>query len=183
MIRVGVWAAVSSRPQADESKESLPSQQAQGREFAAEKGGEVVRVYEVPGHTRDLIFYADAAEQMPAYAELRRDVEAGRLDVLWYSLLRGKPVRVQRYDLKSSTLLMDLRRSAASIGSGTDAVDYCFVLLSSEKHLTSFCSRLFQLTNPDHSRTRRCWGRLPVPPSASINMGAPACPGRNKPQP
>lgn len=83
ITRVGVWAAVSSRPQADADKESLPSQVAQGEQFAANHGGEVVARYEVPGHSRDLIFYHDAEAVMPAYAELRRDIDAGHLDVLW----------------------------------------------------------------------------------------------------
>jgi DNA invertase Pin-like site-specific DNA recombinase len=83
LLRIGVWAAVSSRPQADESKESLPAQVGQGERFAAEHGGEVVATYRVPGHSRDYIFYSEAEQTMPAYAELRQDVHAGRLDVLW----------------------------------------------------------------------------------------------------
>lgn len=81
--RIGVWAAVSTLAQAAEDKISLESQEQQGREFAEAVGGEVVAVYTVPGHSRDLWRWSDAESQMVAYANLRRDVEASRIDVLW----------------------------------------------------------------------------------------------------
>lgn len=79
-LRIGVWAAVSSKPQAE--KVSLGDQERQGREFAASIGGDVVTVYQT-AHTRDIIFYHDAEAQMDSYRQLREDVEAGRLDLLW----------------------------------------------------------------------------------------------------
>lgn len=82
-LRVGVWAAVSSRKQAADDKVSLPDQERQGREFADAIGGEVVAVYTVAGHTREYIFYNAAAADMEAYQDLLDDVLAGRLDVLW----------------------------------------------------------------------------------------------------
>lgn len=81
--RVGIWCAVSSRPQADPDKASLGAQEEEGRQFAEAIGGMVVRVYRVPGHSRDITFYEDAAKQMDAYRELREDVFNGRLDVLF----------------------------------------------------------------------------------------------------
>jgi len=81
-LRVGVWCAVSSTGQATDDKVSLPSQEQMGKEFAASLEGTVCAVYVVPGHTRDITFYEDAARQMEAYRKLRDDVLAKRLDVL-----------------------------------------------------------------------------------------------------
>lgn len=79
--RVGVWCAVSSRPQA-EDKESLPAQRRAGEEFARALGGEVVAIYEVPGHSRDYWSWFDAEKEMPAYRQVREDLQAGKLDVV-----------------------------------------------------------------------------------------------------
>ena len=80
--RVGIWCAVSSKPQATEDKSSLQDQEAAGRRFAATVG-EAVAVYLVPGHSRTMWRWEEAERQMPAYRELRQDVEANRIDVLW----------------------------------------------------------------------------------------------------
>lgn len=82
-LRIGVWCAVSSQAQAAEDKVSLDDQEQAGREFAAAVGGEVVAVYRVPGHSRDIIFYHDAERAMAAYADLHRDVDAETIDVLF----------------------------------------------------------------------------------------------------
>ncbi|NIV30269.1 MAG: recombinase family protein, partial [Anaerolineae bacterium] len=80
--RVGIWCAVSSKPQAAEDKSSLQDQERAGRRFAATVG-EAVAVYRVPGHSRTMWRWEDAESAMPAYRELRQDVEAQRIDVLW----------------------------------------------------------------------------------------------------
>lgn len=80
--RIGVWAAVSSQAQASDDKISLDEQERQGREFAASVGGEVVAVYTVGGHSRDLVFWAEAEAEMEAYRQVRADLEAGRVDVI-----------------------------------------------------------------------------------------------------
>lgn len=82
-LRVGIWAAVSSKAQAGEDKVSLKSQETQGRELAEALGAQVVAVYSVPGHSRDILFWQDAEAKIPAYRELREDIENGRLDVLF----------------------------------------------------------------------------------------------------
>lgn len=82
-LRIGVWTAVSSKRQAEDDKMSLPEQERLGRETAARLGGEVVRIYKVPGHTRDIVFWSEAERDMEAYRQLREDAQAGRLDVLW----------------------------------------------------------------------------------------------------
>lgn len=85
--RVAIWCAVSSKPQAALDKTSLADQEALGRSYADRVGGEigseVVRVYVIPGHTRDLIFWEEAERTMDAYRELREDCEQGAFDVLW----------------------------------------------------------------------------------------------------
>ena len=79
--RVGVWCAVSSEPQAERA--SLGEQERAGRKYAGKVGGEVVRVYRIPGHSRDIWNWAEAERRMPAYRQLRRDVEGEAIDVLW----------------------------------------------------------------------------------------------------
>ena len=81
--RVAIWAAVSSKPQAAEDKTSLSDQENLGCQYAERIGGEVVKIYKVPGHTRDVTFWDEAANAMPAYRELREDAEAGAFDDLW----------------------------------------------------------------------------------------------------
>ena len=84
VVRVGVWAAVSSKAQAAEDKVSLQDQEQRGQEFAQSlDGGQVVAVYRVGGQSRDIVFWHHAEAAIAAYGELRRDIEAGRLDVLW----------------------------------------------------------------------------------------------------
>ena len=80
--RIGVWCAVSSKPQAQDEKESLPAQRRAGEEFARAHGGEVVAVYEVPGHSRDYWSWFEAEPEIPAYKEIREDLQAGKLDVV-----------------------------------------------------------------------------------------------------
>lgn len=81
-IRVGVWCAVSSASQAEPDKVSLAEQERAGREFAQSIGGQVVAIYRVPGHSRDIWRWDEAEQKMDAYHRLREDAEAGRLDVL-----------------------------------------------------------------------------------------------------
>ena len=80
--RVGIWAAVSSRAQAGDDKSSLQDQEAMGRRFAESVGGQVVAIYLVPGHSRDIVLWQDACAAMPAYQQWYDDVRAGKLDVL-----------------------------------------------------------------------------------------------------
>jgi DNA invertase Pin-like site-specific DNA recombinase len=82
-LRVAVWAAVSSKRQAEDEKMSLPEQERLGRECAARLDAEVVRVYRIPGHTRDIVFWSDAERSMEAYRQLREDAAAGAIDLLW----------------------------------------------------------------------------------------------------
>ncbi|MCP4544643.1 MAG: recombinase family protein [Chloroflexi bacterium] len=81
-LRIAIWCAVSSKAQATDDKISLQAQEQAGREFADAVGGCVARVYVVPGHTRDIIFWADAEAAMDAYRQLREDCQSHAFDVL-----------------------------------------------------------------------------------------------------
>lgn len=82
LLRIAIWAAVSSQAQV-EDKDSLSSQKRDGRLWAQGVGGQVIHVFEVPGRSRDLIFFQEAARRIPAYADLARACEAQAFDVLW----------------------------------------------------------------------------------------------------
>jgi hypothetical protein len=81
-LRVAVWAAVSSPPQADDDKTSLPRHKGRGREFLQALGGQVVAVYSVPGHSREYRLWSDIERGIPAYRELRLAGECQAFDVL-----------------------------------------------------------------------------------------------------
>jgi DNA invertase Pin-like site-specific DNA recombinase len=76
------WAAVSSLPQA--KKISLSDQLATNREHAERWGGVVVDELVVPGESRNIVLFEDAARKMPAYARLRELIDARAFDVLIY---------------------------------------------------------------------------------------------------
>ncbi len=82
-LRIGIWAAVSSKEQATEDKASLQDQERLGRAFSQELGAEVVAAYRVPGQSRDLVLWSEAEATIAAYRQLREDLEAGRIDLLW----------------------------------------------------------------------------------------------------
>ncbi|RPJ40100.1 MAG: recombinase family protein [Planctomycetaceae bacterium] len=82
-LRVAIWAAVSSRRQAEEDRVSLDDQEKAGLAWAEGLGAEIVNVYRVPGHTRDIWNWNEAEREMPAYRQLREDAQAGKLDLLW----------------------------------------------------------------------------------------------------
>lgn len=81
-LRVGVWCAVSSTPQAADDRESLPAQEEAGRRFAESIGGTVTATYRVNGHSREYVFWAEAEAEMPAYRHAREDIESARVDVI-----------------------------------------------------------------------------------------------------
>jgi len=81
-LRVALWRAVSSRPQAAGDKTSLDDQRQAGEQFAAAIGGSVVVTYTVPGHSRDYLLWQDAEQAIPAYRDLRADCDRHAFDVL-----------------------------------------------------------------------------------------------------
>ena len=109
--RVAIWAAVSSKPQAADDKTSLQDQEDLGRQYAAKIGGEVVRIYKVPGHTRDIVFWHEAEAEMEAYRELRQDIEAGNFDTLWVL----DPDRLGRDPALSNQVVSLVEKSGASL--------------------------------------------------------------------
>jgi len=98
-LRAVVWAAVSSKPQADAEKESLPEQLAEAMGYAEKMGWEVVGELTVPGHSREYIHYHAAAQSIPAYAELERLAGEQAFDVL---ITRGRD-RLGRTDALIAT--------------------------------------------------------------------------------
>ncbi len=82
-LRIGIWCAVSGKPQAAPDKVSLEDQESAGRRLADAVGGQVVAIYSVPGHTRDIWRWEEAEQAMDAYRRLRQDAEGHRLDLLW----------------------------------------------------------------------------------------------------
>lgn len=83
VLRIAIFASVSSPQQATIDKDSLPSQLRDGRLWADSVAGDVVATFEVPGHSRKVIFFQDAEREIPAYAQLRQACEESAFDVLW----------------------------------------------------------------------------------------------------
>ena len=88
-MRCLLWAAVSSKPQADETKDSIPTQISAGRELIEQNEGwhEVRDPLVIPGHSRNYIFLADAAVDMPPYSSLMTLAREGQIDLL---ICRGR---------------------------------------------------------------------------------------------
>ncbi len=88
-MRCIIWAAVSSKPQASEEKDSIPSQISAARELIErnERWHEVHDPLIIPGHSRGYIFLADAATEMPVYTELMDLTRSGSIDLL---ICRGR---------------------------------------------------------------------------------------------
>jgi DNA invertase Pin-like site-specific DNA recombinase len=86
MKRWGIWAAVSSKKQADDDKTSIPEQIRLAQEAAAKWNGTVEddHILVVPGVSRSIILYEDAARSIDAYAKLRELLDAKAIDVLAY---------------------------------------------------------------------------------------------------
>lgn len=76
------WAAVSSLPQVE--KISLSDQLATNRQHAERWGGVIVEELIVPGESRSIVLFEDAARRMPAYARLRELIATRSFDVLVY---------------------------------------------------------------------------------------------------
>lgn len=76
------WAAVSSLPQA--KKISLQDQLALNRDHAGRHGVDIVEELVVPGESRNIVLFEDAARKMPAYARLRELIDSKAIDVLFY---------------------------------------------------------------------------------------------------
>lgn len=76
------WAAVSSLPQA--KKVSIENQLEENRRHIDKWGGVLVSELVVPGESRSIVMYDDAANRIAAYADLRRLVQSRAFDVLVY---------------------------------------------------------------------------------------------------
>lgn len=81
-IRAALWAAVSSKPQAE--KVSNKEQLRLGHVHAEKIGATVTAELVVPGESRNIVLFEDAARKIPAYAELKRLIDGSEIDVLIY---------------------------------------------------------------------------------------------------
>ena len=86
-LRAIIWCAVSTKGQAVEEKDSLPTQEADARAKCDAEGWEVVDVLKVPGHSRNYIDIHECARDMrkngiDAFDKLIRHWEDRDFDVL-----------------------------------------------------------------------------------------------------
>jgi DNA invertase Pin-like site-specific DNA recombinase len=80
ILNAGIWAAVSSLPQA--KLVSLDDQLRLGREHAARHNCRIVAEMVVPGESRDIVLFEEAARRMEAYRQLQQHIEKKTIDVL-----------------------------------------------------------------------------------------------------
>ncbi len=81
-LKAALWAAVSSKPQAE--KISNTEQLRLGHAAADKIGASVVAELVVPGESRNIVLFEEAARRIEAYAELKQLIDASAIDVLVY---------------------------------------------------------------------------------------------------
>lgn len=86
-LRAVVWAAVSTRPQAEAEKDSLPDQVRQGETLAAKEGWHLISTLQVPGHSRRYLDFHELAKDaraqgIDAFDNLLRLIDTRAFDVL-----------------------------------------------------------------------------------------------------
>lgn len=86
-IRAIIWAAVSTKAQANEDKESLPQQEEQARNLCAERNWQIVDVLRVPGHSRNYFDFQKLAghaakKGIDAFHKIEQHWEKGDFDIL-----------------------------------------------------------------------------------------------------
>ena len=113
--RAVLWAAVSSRPQAEEA--SISQQITDGYELAAEKGWNVVAVLVVPGESRDYAHIYEVRNEMGRklregeenpYEQLINLIDQRAFDILW--------VRERSRLGRSDALITGIERACSDIG-------------------------------------------------------------------
>lgn len=80
ILNAGLWAAVSSLPQA--KLVSLDDQLRLGRDHAARHNCRIVAEFVVPGESRDIVLFEEAARRMEAYRQLQEAIEKKTIDIL-----------------------------------------------------------------------------------------------------
>ncbi len=81
-LKAALWAAVSSKPQAE--KISNQEQLRLGHAAADKLGAQVVAELVVPGESRNIVLFEDAARRIEAYAALKQLIDTAAVDVLIY---------------------------------------------------------------------------------------------------
>jgi len=99
-LRSIIWAAVSTKEQAQNDKESIPAQIEQARQVIEERGWqEVAEPLVVPGQSRSINWLDQAMREIPQMAQLVEMAEAGKIDLVvvrdWDRLARTESLRVQ----------------------------------------------------------------------------------------
>lgn len=84
VIKAAIWAAVSSKRQADDDKISIPDQLRMGHEHAQRHKLQVVAELVVPGKSRNIVLFEDACRKIEAYAELHQLIQTKTIDVFIY---------------------------------------------------------------------------------------------------
>lgn len=74
------WAAVSSKPQAE--KVSLEEQQLTNKRHIEQHDGHLVTELVIPGESRDIVLFEEAARRMEAYMLLKEAIDTKAFDVL-----------------------------------------------------------------------------------------------------
>ena len=81
--RCVIFAAVSTKPQAEDDRASIPSQIANARDFIERRGWQEVHdPLVVPGRTRSIDFLHEAIEDVPAIADLVRLARQDEIDLV-----------------------------------------------------------------------------------------------------
>lgn len=82
-MRCCIFAAVSTKPQAGDEKDSIPNQIERARQVIRQRGWtEVCDPLVVPGQSRSIDFLHEAIEEIPALAELVRLARDGKIDLV-----------------------------------------------------------------------------------------------------
>jgi DNA invertase Pin-like site-specific DNA recombinase len=74
------WAAVSSKPQAE--KISLEEQQSTNRRHIEQHDGHLIAELVIPGESRDIVLFEEAARRIDAYKLLKEAIDTKAFDVL-----------------------------------------------------------------------------------------------------
>ena len=122
--RLLIWAAVSTKVQAEDEKQSISTQLADARTFAAANGLAVIGELVVPGHTRSVRTLSELqarsrAVGITAFDDLERLIRARAFDVFW---CRGADRFARRQSLLHQIADMLIEDAGAAIYSQSDGL-------------------------------------------------------------
>lgn len=99
-MNLAIWAAVSTRKQAEEDKASIPTQIEKGMQYIESHHHTLTAQYIVPGESRThYISLAHAEKAIPQLKQLLDDASHGKFDLLWvYDLNRFRNLMLQVFE-------------------------------------------------------------------------------------